>query len=159
MLSPEQLAAFFKFNNPDVDSDFIENFACYYVDEALWEGVNSDVAFAQMCHETGFLKFGGLVQPEWHNYCGLGAMSAENPGERFETEQLGVRAHIQHLQAYGTTEDVILNNELIDPRYNWVHKTKLVEDVFGLTKTWASDPEYGDKLDRMLSRMEYMVNN
>lgn len=83
-------------------------------------------------------------------------MDAEHPGEIFETEELGVRAHIQHLQAYATTEDVLLNNELIDPRYNWVHKTKFVEDIWGLAGTWATDPLYGSKLNDILSRMEEM---
>ena len=107
-----------------------------------------------MCLETGYLTFGNLVQPEWHNYCGLGAMDAEHPGERFDTPQLGVRAHIQHLQAYATTEEVKLNKALVDPRYNWVHKTKFIEDIFGLTGTWAMDPNYAAKIERILQEME-----
>lgn len=129
-------------------------FAKTYIAEAQAEGINSDVAFAQMCLETGFLRFGGLVTPDMHNYCGLGAMNAENPGCVFETEQLGVRAHIQHLQAYATTEDVKLNNPLIDPRYNWVHKTKFIKTIDELSGTWATDPNYAIKIERLLSQME-----
>ena len=158
-LSAVQLADFFINNNEHVEKEFILKFADYYIQEASMENINSDVAFAQMCLETGFLRFGGLVQPDFHNYCGLGAMDAEHPGERFETEQLGVRAHIQHLQAYATTQDVKLNNQLIDPRYNWVHKTKLVTDIFGLTGTWATDPNYGNKIDEIISRMEVFIKN
>lgn len=154
LLSPNQLADFFIANNPDRDYEYILTFASYYVDEAMAEGINSDLAFAQMCLETGFLRFGGLVQEDFHNYCGLGAMDSEHPGEKFENEEMGVRAHIQHLQAYATTEDVKLNKDLIDPRYNWVHKTKLVEDLWGLAGTWASDPAYGQKLNALLERME-----
>ena len=158
-LSAVQLAVFFITNNEHVEKEFILKFADYYIQEASMENINSDVAFAQMCLETGFLRFGGLVQPDFHNYCGLGAMDAEHPGEKFETEQLGVRAHIQHLQAYATTQDVQLNNQLIDPRYNWVHKTKLVTDIFGLTGTWATDPNYGNKIDEIISRMEVFIKN
>lgn len=158
ILSAEQLATFFEQNNDEYDYDFLVEFASYYIDEGLAEGINSDVAFAQMCLETGFLRFGGLVQEEWNNFCGLGAMGPEHPGEIFETEQLGVRAHIQHLQAYATTEDIKLNNELIDPRYNWVHKTKFVEDIWGLAGTWATDPNYGTKIDAILTRMEELIN-
>lgn len=158
-LSAVQLADFFINNNEHVEKEFILKFADYYIQEASMENINSDVAFAQMCLETGFLRFGGLVQPDFHNYCGLGAMDAEHPGEKFETEQLGVRAHIQHLQAYATTQDVQLNNQLIDPRYNWVHKTKLVTDIFGLTGTWAMDPNYGNKIDEIISRMEVFIKN
>ena len=96
-LNAKQLAAYFMSRNSNADADHITQVAQYYIEEAAAEGVNSDVAFAQMCLETGYLNFGGLVQPEFHNYCGLGAMDAEHPGEQFETEQLGVRAHIQHL--------------------------------------------------------------
>lgn len=144
------------FSAPDINE--ILNFAADYISEAHSENINSDVAFAQMCLETGFLKFGGLVQPEWHNYCGLGAMDKDHPGERFQTRGLGIRAHIQHLQAYATTEETPLKNQLIDPRYNWVHKTKFTKDIYGLTGTWATDPQYSKKLDAILTRMEEFVN-
>ncbi len=157
-LSAAQLADFFSINNPRVNYDEILQFARYYIKEASDENINSDVAFAQMCLETGFLKFGGLVTKEMHNYCGLGSMDAEHPGEVFETEELGVRAHIQHLQAYATTEDVHLNNELIDPRYNWVHKTKLAYTIEDLAGSWAMDPSYGAKIDAILMRMEDFIN-
>ena len=157
-LSAAQLADFFSINNPRVNYDEILQFARYYIKEASDENINSDVAFAQMCLETGFVKFGGLVTKEMHNYCGLGSMDAEHPGEVFETEELGVRAHIQHLQAYATTEDVPLNNELIDPRYNWVHKTKLAYTIEDLAGSWAMDPSYGAKIDAILMRMEDFIN-
>ena len=153
-LTADQLAAFFCSRNPEADRAHITQFAQYYIDEAAVEGINSDAAFAQMCLETGFLRFGGLVQPEFHNYCGLGAMDAEHPGEQFETEELGVRAHIQHLQAYATKEETQLKGELIDPRYNWVHKTKYIETIFDLTGNWATDPHYGEKIDSLLTAME-----
>ena len=154
LLTADQLAAFFLLNNPEESLEHITVFAQYYIDEAAAEGINSDVAFAQMCLETGYLRFGGLVQPEFHNYCGLGAMDAEHPGEVFETEELGVRAHIQHLQAYATTPDIELHKELVDPRYNWVHKTKFIEDITGLTGSWAADPLYDQKIEAILQRME-----
>ena len=154
-LSADQLADYFISRNSNEDRDHIRRFAQYYIDEAAAEGINSDVAFAQMCLETGYLRFGGLVQPEFHNYCGLGAMDAEHPGEQFPDEQTGVRAHIQHLQAYGTTEDVKLVKELVDPRYNWVHKTKFIEDIYGLAGTWATDPLYGQKIETVLTNMGY----
>ena len=153
-LTAEQLAAYFLSRNTEADREHIIHFAQYYVDEAAAEGINSDVAFAQMCLETGFLRFGGLVQPEFHNYCGLGAMDAEHPGEVFPDEQTGVRAHIQHLQAYATTEEVALHKELVDPRYNWVHKTKFIETIYQLAGTWATDPQYGQKLEANLVNME-----
>ena len=149
-----QLAEFFLSENPNVPLQKVKSLAKDYIQEAKTEGINSDVAFAQMCLETGFLRFGNLVKNEWHNYCGLGAIDSSKPGEKFPDQQTGVRAHIQHLQAYATTEDVKLKKALVDPRYNWVHKTKLAYSVFDLAGTWATDKNYGTKLDALLARLE-----
>ncbi len=157
-LNELQLTDFFLSQNPNYNYKDMLTFAAYYISEAAQENINSDVAFAQMCLETGYLRFGNLVTPEMNNFCGLGAMDINNPGCIFETKQMGIRAHIQHLQAYATTQDVSLNNELIDPRYSWVHKTKFAEDIFGLAGTWATDKEYGNKLDAILTKMSEFVN-
>ena len=68
-LTATQLADYFLSQRADYDYIEIVHFAQLYVVEAAAEGINSDVAFAQMCLETGYLRFGGLVQPEFHNYC------------------------------------------------------------------------------------------
>jgi hypothetical protein len=81
-------------------------------------------------------------------------MDAAHPGEYFPSEQIGVRAHIQHLQAYATTQDVSLNQELVDPRYSWVHKAKFAEDIYDLAGVWATDPAYGEKINAILNKME-----
>ncbi len=150
----KELYKFFMKNNKKASKRKVKRLAKYYIEEANAEGINSDVAFVQMCHETGFLRFGNLVSEDMNNFCGLGSIDVNNRGATFETEQLGVRAHIQHLQAYATTEEIELHRELVDPRYEWVHKTKFVTDIFGLTKTWATDPNYGEKLDAILTRLE-----
>ncbi len=69
--------------------------------EAIQEGVNPDLAFIQMCHETGFLRFDGTVDKSQNNYCGLGATGNGVKGSTFLDQKEGVRAHIQHLKAYG----------------------------------------------------------
>ena len=135
--SAEQLAGFFMSRNPDGDRDKVERLAKFYVEEGAAEGINSDIAFVQMCLETGYLKFGGLVTEDMNNFCGLGAMDAEHRGNVFETEQLGVRAHIQHLHAYGTTRELV--NECIDNRYKYVKPRGKASFIFGLAGTWASD--------------------
>lgn len=153
-LTAQELYDFFIHSKPDCDRDLVMRLSEYYIEEALIEGINSDVAFAQMCLETGYLSFGNLVLPEMHNYCGLGAMDAEHPGEWFENEQMGVRAHIQHLQAYATLEDVSLHQKLVDPRYSWVHKTKFAETIYDLAGVWATDKQYGEKINSILDKME-----
>lgn len=152
--SAEQLTDFFMLNNPDADREYILEFAQMYIEEASAEGINSDCAFVQMCHETGFLTFGNLVVPEMHNYCGLGAINEEQRGEVFETERLGIRAHIQHLHAYATTEDKVLSNECIDRRYKYVKPRGKSKTIEGLAGTWAADRLYSQKLENLICRLE-----
>lgn len=148
-----QLTEFFMRNNPDADIEQVRRLASYYIEEGNREGINSDCAFVQMCHETGFLKFGNLVTPEMHNYCGLGAIDENQRGLYFETEQLGVRAHIQHLHAYAKPEGFILNNDCVDPRYRYVKRGR-APTIEGLAGTWAADREYAIKLENKLSQLE-----
>jgi len=150
--SVEQLVDFFIFKNPNSDKKRIERLATLYVKEASFEGINSDIAFIQMCLETGFLKFGGLVTADMHNYCGLGAIDKNNPGEIFPNEQMGVRAHIQHLHAYGST--ATLKNELVDRRYKYVQPRGKAPSIFELAGTWAADKLYGEKLETLLCQLE-----
>ncbi len=151
--SEEQLVSFFLSHSPDFDKEKITSLASLYISESSVEGINSDVAFVQMCLETGFLSFGNLVLPEMNNFCGLGAMDKDHPGEYFESEQIGIRAHIQHLQAYATTQEIELRLKCVDPRYSWPHKTKLAKTVHDLAKNWATDPDYGIKLDGLLHEL------
>ncbi|MDD7417213.1 MAG: glucosaminidase domain-containing protein [Treponemataceae bacterium] len=144
----DQLVCFFLAHNPDADVEKVSRLASFYKMECKYEGINSDVAFVQMCLETGFLRFGNLVSVDMNNFCGLGAINSENPGLRFETEQLGVKAHVQHLHAYGTDRE--LKGECVDPRYKYVKPRKKAPTVFELSGTWAADKEYGSKLDYLL---------
>lgn len=152
--SDRQLAEFFLTENNDISLLEVQHLANLYIKESSIEGINSDVAFVQMCLETGFLRYGNLVKKEWHNYCGLGAEGPEKRGEIFETEEIGVRAHIQHLHAYATTVDVQLKQTLVDPRYSWPHKAKYAQTIFELALSWAMDKEYGNKLDALLTKLE-----
>lgn len=149
--SPQQLFNFFISKNPNASYEKVMRLAEYYVTEGNSEGINSDVAFVQMCLETGFLKFGGLVTENMNNFCGLGSIDKNNPGNSFETELLGVRAHIQHLHAYGTTRD--LYKPLIDPRYKYVNPRGKAPTIQELTGTWAADKEYGAKLQSLLNQL------
>lgn len=125
-----------------------------YIEECAAEGINSDVAFVQMCHETNFLRFGNLVKKEWNNFCGLGAIDEKQPGLKFKTMRLGVRAHIQHLHAYATPEDIVLKNECIDPRYKYVRPRAKATTVEGLSGTWAADKMYAEKLIKYLKELK-----
>lgn len=146
----ERLAAFLRINNAAVDPQRAKELAALYVEEAAAEGVNHDVAFAQMCLETGSLRFGNLVTADMHNYCGLGSIGPGTPGERFPTARLGVRAHIQHLKAYATSAP--LNRAVVDPRFRYV-RYGTAPTIAALAGKWAADPDYGVKIRAMLARL------
>ena len=150
----ESLYKFFITKCPDGNKAKAKKIAKLYITECQTEGINSDIAFVQMCLETNYLRYGNLVTKDKNNFCGLGAIDKNNPGLKFKSMKEGVRAHIQHLHAYGTTEDIPLKNELVDPRYKFVKPRGKAPDIFGLAGTWAADKEYGAKLDRLLSELE-----
>jgi len=148
--SIEDMSAFLLSINPGAEISFVEALAFIYTEEAAVEGVNHDVAFAQMCLETGFLRFGGLVTPDMNNFCGLGAIGPGQNGERFPNPRTGVRAHVQHLKAYAT--DAPLNQELVDPRYRYV-RLGSSPAIRGLSGTWAADRDYAVKIKDIIDRL------
>jgi hypothetical protein len=150
LVETEKLAAFLLSVNTGADGDFVRDLAAFYIEEAAAEGINHDVAFSQMCHETGFLRYGGLVTPDMNNFCGLGAIGPGQNGERFPNPRIGVRAHVQHLKGYASGAP--LNRELVDPRYRWI-KYGSAPTIHELTGRWASDREYGNKISGVLERL------
>jgi len=154
IVSPMDKAAFLLNGNPRVNRDFAEALAVFYVEEAAIEGVNHDVAFAQMILETGFLAFGGLVVPEMNNFAGLGSIGHGQHGLWFPDPRTGVRAHIQHLKAYACTEP--LNKPLVNPRFRFVTRGSSPA-ISGLAGTWAADPLYAEKINNILERLYHFA--
>lgn len=120
----DQMRAFIKAINPDVDQKIIDMIP-YYLSEGEAEGVRGDIAFAQSCVETGYFRFektgtGSVVTIDDNNFCGLGVTQLGIHGCIFNTPQEGIRAQIQHLKAYGST--LPLNGEQIDPRFGYVQR-------------------------------------
>ena len=150
-MSESRLTSFFLENNSSADPVKVRRMAGYYIEESRVEGVNADVAFIQMCLETGFLRFGGAVTEDMNNFCGLGTVGGGKSGQRFPDERTGVRAHIQHLKAYGTSAP--LAGRPVDPRYKYVTPKGKAVTVHGLSGTWAADRQYGMKLSALLDRL------
>lgn len=137
--------------NPQVNFKRLNTLAHEYIEEAAAEGINSDVAFCQMVHETNYLRFGGDVELWQNNFCGLGATGGGEPGCSFATIEMGVRAHIQHLKAYANARQ--LRRKLVDPRFHKVSRAT-APYVQDLTGKWATDPQYGDKIRSKLKQLE-----
>lgn len=114
-----------------------------YIEEARIEGVNHDIAFCQMCLETDFLRFSGNIKPQQNNFAGLGTVEGGSETATFESARIGVRAHIQHLKAYASSDP--LSQEVVDPRFRFVTRgvAPIVEQLSG---RWSADRNYGAKI-------------
>lgn len=138
-------------HNDSIDTTHVLQIVKLYIEEAEKEGVNHDIAFIQMCHETDFLKYTGVVKPSQNNFCGLGTVNDDTPGETFASAQEGIRAHIQHLKAYASKQDV--NHELVDNRFYFVERG-IAPVVEKLTGRWATDSLYHQKIRKLFRRLE-----
>jgi hypothetical protein len=141
------LNEFLTANHPDALEKF-PNLAEIYIEEAKIEGVNHDLAFAQMCLETRFLTFGGAILPEFNNFASLGDRQTE--WASFDDLRLGIRAHIQQLKAYGSNESLV--KECIAPRFELV-KRGIAPTMRQLNGRWSADVQYTTKIAAILRRL------
>jgi hypothetical protein len=121
-----------------------------YREEGNSEGVNYDIAFCQMCLETGFLRFGSDVRPEQNNFAGLGSIGGGAEAASFPSARIGVRAHIQHLKAYASLEPLV--NEVVDPRFRFITRG-IAPSIYQLSGRWSADLDYGTKILAMMKRL------
>ncbi|GHU38848.1 lipoprotein [Spirochaetia bacterium] len=147
LLSDNQMIDFLLAKNPELDTAFAKRLSALYIKEAAAEGVNHDIAFSQMCTETNFLKFNKIVTREQNNFGGIGALSARLRGESFPSEQIGVRAQIQHLKGYATAKP--LTQKKVDPYYDYI-TIGSAPTIYSLSQMWSTDAQYGDKIENVL---------
>ena len=151
----EQMKEYIKVKNPAVAQSVIDMIPLY-LSEGKVEGVRGDIAFAQSCLETGNFKFENTaVTLAQNNFCGMGVTSKGKTGNSFDTAQLGIRAQVQHLKAYASTD--ALMNASVDPRFRYVTRgcAEYVEWLGQKEnpngKGWATGKDYGDKILTILN--------
>lgn len=163
-VSQRQMIRYIKRKNPNpkLNCTVTEIVRLYY-EEAQREGVRPDLALCQALKETGFFKYGGDVIPKQNNFCGLGTIGGGVKGAFFATPQLGVRAHIQHLMVYATTQKPSL--AIVDPRYEHVVKNR--PEFYGQVQTWVGlngkwavpGKHYGQDIINMLQQAKAPDNS
>lgn len=163
----EQMQAYIKKVNPAVSKSVIDMIK-YYISEGEAEGVRGDIAFAQSCLETGNFTFSGsAVTLDQNNFAGIGVTQNGMKGNSWATPQLGIRAQIQHLKAYASTERLF--GKCVDPRFTYVVRgcAEFVEWL-GIQENphrygWAAGKGYGAKileiLDKILEMKTEKVEN
>jgi len=153
-LSKDVLVAFLLKNNPKMNRNFVRNIVDLYISEANAEGVNYEIAFAQMCYHTNFLSFDGTFVPaKSNNFFGLSSFNNYKIAYVFNSYKEGIRAHIQHLKGYATKEP--LNNVCVDPRYYKIEEEYgwgSSPTINGLSNRWAG-VDYANKIKNILVRM------
>lgn len=167
-VTADQLVAYFNSENKAYPTealakggaDSIETFAQIYCEEAAVEGVRAEVAFVQTMKETGWLQFGGDASIEQFNFAGLGTTGNGVPGNSYPDVRTGIRAQIQHLKAYATTET--LKGACVDDRYEYVLKgcAPYVEWLGQKENPqgtgWATAENYGYSIVDMINKMKKM---
>lgn len=151
----DQMKAYLKAKNPNVAQSVLD-MVPLYLSEGAAEGVRGDIAFAQSCLETGNFGFAGsAVTLEQNNFCGMSVTANGMKGNSFSTPQLGIRAQVQHLKAYASTEP--LKGKCIDPRFKYVARgcAEVVEWLGQKEnpqgKGWATGAGYGEKIVAILN--------
>ncbi|SER32170.1 glucosaminidase domain-containing protein [Parafannyhessea umbonata] len=133
----------------------ITTFCTILTQQANSEGIRAEVLYAQVMLETGYLQFGGQVEPHQCNFGGLGATDDGAHGATFPDVATGLLAQAQHLKVYASADP--LNNPCVDPRFNNAVEAfgrgsaPCVSDL-GDGK-WATDPKYASKLLNIMNAL------
>ena len=142
----------------NTEAPTIEAFCRLYIEESKMENVRAEVAFCQAMKETGFLRYGGNVKIEQYNFAGLGSTGAGVAGASYPDVRTGIRAQIQHLKAYASTDS--LKNPCVDGRFSYVDRgcapyvewLGQKENPYG--KGWATATNYGYDIVNMINVMK-----
>jgi N-acetylmuramoyl-L-alanine amidase len=136
-------------------------------------GINPVVMLAQVCCETGYFNFGGVLNASFHNTCGLkttkgGGDYEANAHMRFKSWEEGIQAHADHLGLYAgakncpkyspntknyTNEKYKANGTTLDPRH-FTYLYGKCPTVEGLSGTWATDKKYATTLKSIIAKIE-----
>jgi hypothetical protein len=142
----------------ETEAPTIRQFCQIYIDECNAEGVKAEVAFVQAMKETNFLRYGGDVDISQFNFAGMGATGNGVKGDSFSSVTIGIRAQIQHLKAYASSE--ALNKACVDSRFKYVSRNTapycewlgIQENPYG--KGWATAVNYGYNIVERITKLK-----
>lgn len=120
-------------------------------------GVNFSVAYSQFAKETGYGKFGGVLDETYCNPCGLknhkgGGDKDKNAHCKFTSWEEGIQAHLEHLCLYAGQTNYPLNNPKDSRHFKYLLGTcTKVEDLGG---KWCPNKNYGIEILKMVDSLE-----
>lgn len=119
-------------------------------------GVDPVVAYCQSAKETGYGRFGGVLDDSFRNPCGMkkkegGGDYDKEAHQRFESWDEGIQAQIDHLALYAGAAGYP-KSTTPDPRhFSFIAGTaKTVEALGG---KWAPSSTYGIDLSKMMEEL------
>lgn len=150
----EQMQAWARAKN--ATEEFISLASIYY-ELAPKAGVNPEGAYCQAAHETGFGRFGGVIDATFHNPCGLKTRYANGDApedhQRFKDWNEGITAHIDHLALYAGAPGYP-KSDTPDPRHGeWLIGRATTFKSLGGYGKWAPDEAYGEKIELFLQQL------
>lgn len=120
-------------------------------------GINPALVYAQSAKETGYMKFGGVLNASFFNTCGLktsagGGDKDPDAHKRFKGWDEGIQAQIDHLALYAGAAGYPKAGSP-DPRHFPYLKgtAKTVESLGG---KWAPSASYGTDIVKMMKEIE-----
>lgn len=114
-------------------------------------GVRADIAYAQSAKETGYGRFGGVIDATFKNPCGMkitagGSNSDPDAHQRFATWEEGITACIDHLALYAGAPGYPRADSPDSRHFPFLIGTaRTVEELSG---KWAPSPDYGFSIVR-----------
>jgi glucan-binding YG repeat protein len=114
--------------------------------------VNPAIAYVQAAKETGYGKFGGVIDESYNNPCGLKTSSGgdnydPDAHQKFDSWDEGVQAHMDHLALYAGA-DGYPKTDTYDPRHFVTIKGR-AETVNSLGTKWAPSATYGEEINEL----------
>ena len=151
LLNPDVVAAYITRNyRTFLSHENVRILIDKYFEEAAFEGVNHDIAIAQMLYWTNYLRNQERVSSR--NYGGLSPTSTWRG--RFGDMTTGVRAHIQHLRWYASPP---IRRSNVDPRYDTLRNLRYLgsASTFGqVYEKWSpNNYRYGNNIERILNEL------
>ncbi len=127
-----------------------------YWEKATALGINPVVAYCQAAIETGYGRFGGIIDASFNNPCGIKAFHRDGDGKddhkRFDSWEDGVDAHLDHLALY-IGMDGYPKEETKDPRHH-AYLKGVARTVTQMGSRWAMSPTYSKRLMQLIKSLE-----
>lgn len=135
-------------------STFI-NLAAIFYNISVRKGVNPIVTYAQSAKETGYMKFGGVIDITYNNPCGMktsqgGGNKDPNAHHKFKSWDEGIQAQVDHLALYAG----IVTPNSPDPRHFPYLANKPIKYVEELSGKWAGSKTYGQEIVKLMREIE-----